>query len=76
MDSLVIILIYLAAVVISIAISYFVIEAATKTIKRFKYEIIQTKLLMKMAEKAGVSKEEIDEIVDAELAEPKKSSWF
>jgi len=76
MDDTSIILLCLLALVIGCAISYYVIRIATDTPKRFKYEIIQTKLLMKMAEKAGVSKEEIDEIIDSELAEKPKSSWF
>lgn len=60
-------LFYLAALAISIAVTYYLIQAATKTNKRFKYEILRTKLLMKIAEKNGVSADEIEQLVNEEL---------
>lgn len=71
-----VLLLYLAALAISIAVTYYIIQAATKTKKRFKYEILRTKLLMKIAEKNGVSSDVIDQLVIEELAEAPKSSWF
>ncbi|HTN38573.1 MAG TPA: hypothetical protein VL053_15940 [Arachidicoccus sp.] len=60
-------LFYLAALAISITVTYYLIQAATKTNKRFKYEILRTKLLMKIAEKNGVSSDEINQLVNEEF---------
>jgi hypothetical protein len=53
-----------AALIINFIIMYFIIESATRSKAIKNYHQIQIRLLMKMAEKSGVTKEEVLEAVN------------
>lgn len=60
-------LIYILMAVAIISILYNVIGAATRSKERFKYEVLRTRLLMKIALKNGVPMSEMEQLINQEL---------